>query len=111
MTYQTVIPNQLGQAAITGSVATIYTTPANARTFVKDINICNTTNATITVNLYFVPSGGTAGTSNAFYYGQSVAANSTLHWVGSQILLSSQTIQVSASTTGCTIVVGGGEAT
>jgi len=111
MSYQNIVPNQLGQAAITTSVTTLYTTPANTRTFVKDINICNTTGSPITVNLYFVPTGGTASSGNAFYYSQSIASNSTLHWLGSQILLPLQTIQMSASGAGCTIIIGGGEAT
>jgi len=109
--YQNVIPIQLGQAAITGSVATLYTVPTATRTYLKDINICNTTGGAITVNVYLVPSGGSAGTGNALLYGLSVAANTVYRWTGVQVLLPAQTLQVSASTTGCTIIASGGEST
>lgn len=110
MSYQNVIPAQLVLQALPTSITTLYSVPSNARTFVKDINICNTTASPITVNLYFVPVSGTYGASNAFLLSYSIAANSTYHWVGSQILLSSQTIQGYASATGCAIIIGGGEA-
>jgi len=110
MTYQNITPNQLGQAAITASTTTLYTVPTSTRTFLKDMDICNTTSGAITVNIYIVPSAGTASTSNALLYGALVPANSTLQWTGSQILLTGSTIQISASATGCTIVASGGEA-
>ena len=74
-TYQNVTPIQLGQAAITTSATTLYTVPSLTRTYLKDINICNTTGSPVTVNVYLVPSGGSAGTGNALLYGLSVAAN------------------------------------
>ena len=110
MNYQNVTPVQLGLAAITGTVATLYTVPLLTKTYLKDINICNTTASSITVNVYLVPSGGTAGTSNALLYGFSVAANSIYHWSGVQVLNTGQSLQVSASTTGTTIIASGGEA-
>jgi hypothetical protein len=111
MRYQNVTPVQLGQAAITTSVATLYTVPSSTRTYVKGIDICNTSGSAVTVNVYLVPSGLTAATSNALFYGLSIAANTIYHWVGTQILLPGQTLQVSASTTGLTIIASGGEAT
>ena len=45
-----ITPIQLGQAAITASYATIYTTPVSTTTYLKDMDVCNTTTAT--VNLY-----------------------------------------------------------
>jgi len=111
MRYQNVTPVQLGQAALTTSVATLYTVPSSTRTYVKGIDICNTSGSTITVNVYLVPSGGSAGTGNALFYGLSVSANTTYHWVGTQILNPAQTLQASASTTGCTLIASGGEAT
>lgn len=109
--YQNVTPVQLGQAAITGSVATLYTVPTATRTYLKDINICNTSGSAITVNVYLVPSGGTASTANALLYTLSIASNAVYRWTGVQVLLPGQTIQTSASTTGCTIIASGGEAT
>jgi len=109
--FQNIIGNQLAQAAITGTLATVYTVPANTRTYVKDINICNTTGSAITVNIYLVPSANVAGTGNALLYGYSVAANSIYHWTGTQIMLAAGFISVSASTTGATVTISGGEAT
>jgi hypothetical protein len=111
MNYQNVIPNQLGQTAITTSVAVLYTVPSSTRTYLKDINICNTAGSSTNVNVYIVPSSGTASTSNALLYSQAIASNSAYRWTGVQVLLPNETIQVSASATGCSIIASGGEAT
>ena len=110
MAYQNITPTQLGQAAITGTIATLYTTPAGFRTFVKDLNICNTTGAAITVDVHLVPKSGTAGTGNAILYGFSVAANSVYRWTGVQIMNEEGFIRVKGSTTGLTITASGAEA-
>jgi hypothetical protein len=75
MAFYDITPTRLGQAAITGTIATLYTVPAGFRAFVKDLNICNTTGGAVTVNVHLVPNGGTAGTDNAILYGFSIAAN------------------------------------
>ena len=49
MAYQNITGIQLGQAEITTGYTTVYTTPATSRTYVKDINICNTTGISCTV--------------------------------------------------------------
>lgn len=110
MTYQNVTPQQLGQAAITTSPATLYTVPASTRTYLKEFDICNTTTASITVRVFLIPSAGTAGVGNALLYDVSIPAKGTLQWTGSQVLLTSGFIQTSASATGCTITASGGEA-
>jgi hypothetical protein len=110
MAYSNITPLQLGQAALTTSYATIYTVPANTRTFVKDMDIINTTSAVIGIYISLVPSGGTAGTSNALFYNVQLPANTIVQWAGSQIIDAGATIQVKASATGCTITVSGGEA-
>jgi hypothetical protein len=108
--YQNVTPQQLTQAALTATVTTLYTVPSSTRTYMKDIDICNTTGSAITVNLYLPLTSVAAGTANALFYGLSIAANTTYHWVGTQILVAGQSIQASASTTGCTLIISGGEA-
>jgi hypothetical protein len=110
MAYNNITPLQLGQAAITTGYTTIYTAPATTRTYVKDMDIINTTSAIIGIYISLVPSGGTAGTSNALFYNVQLPANTIVQWAGSQILNEGDTIQVKASTTGCTITVSGGEA-
>jgi hypothetical protein len=110
MAYYDITPIRLGQAAITGTIATIYTAPTGVRTFVKDLNICNTTSGALTVNVHLVPSAGSADTTNAILYGYSIAANTTYRWSGVQIMNAAGTIQVKASTTGLTITASGAEA-
>jgi hypothetical protein len=110
MAYYDITPLQLGQTAITGTLATLYTTPTGVRTFIKDLNICNTSGGAVTVNVYLVPASGSAGTNNALLYGFSIAANATYRWTGVQIINEGGTIQVNGSTTGLTIIASGAEA-
>ena len=110
MAFYDITPTRLGQAAITGTIATLYTVPTGFRAFVKDLNICNTTGGAVTVNVHLVPDGGTAGTDNAILYTYSIAANTTYRWTGVQIMNELQTIQVKGSTTGLTITASGAEA-
>ena len=110
MAYNNITPIRLGQAALTASYVTIYTTPSNTRTYVKDLDIINTTATAIGIYVSLVQTGGSAGTSNALFYNTQLPANTIVQWAGSQILNEGDTIQVKASTTGCTITVSGGEA-
>ena len=110
MAYNNITPVQLAQAAMTTSYATIYTVPANSRTYVKDIDIMNTTAASIDVYVNLVASGGTAGTDNALIYHMAIPAYTMFQWAGTQVIDTASTIQVKASNTGCTINISGGEA-
>ena len=110
MAYNNITPVQLAQAAMTTSYVTIYTVPEKSRTYVKDIDIMNTTAASINVFVSLVPDGGTAGTSNALIYQMAIPAYTMFQWAGSQIIDTASTIQVKASNTGCTINISGGEA-
>lgn len=111
MNFQNVQPVRLGQAALTTSYLTVYLTPENTRTFLKDVDICNTTAATISVDMCIVAIGYTAGTANAIFYQTAIPAYSTLQWTGSQILNPKDSLQMKATATGCTVTVTGGEAT
>jgi hypothetical protein len=108
--FQTVTAIKLGQAAITGTIATLYTTPALSKTYVKQLDICNTTAGALTVDVHLVPVSGSASTANAIYYTFSVAANSVLQWKGIQVMDAGETLRVRASSTGLTITASGGEA-
>ena len=110
MAYNNVTPIKLGQAAITTSYATVYTAPVGTRTYVKDIDIINTTGASINIYVSLVPSGGTAGTTNALFYATPLPAYTIVQWAGSQILNEGDTLQVKAPNAGCTITASGGEA-
>lgn len=108
--FQNISPVKLGQAAITTSYATVYTTPALSRTIVKEFDIINTTAGALDIYVSIVPNGGSAGTGNALFYANSLPANTTMQWTGTQVMNEGDTIQVKASNTGCTITVSGGEA-
>lgn len=108
--FQTVTPVHLGQGAITTSYTTLYTTPLSTRTYLKDIDIVNTTSAIVNIYVSLVPAAGTAGTANALLYNNSLPAYTTMQWTGSQVLDGGTTIQVKASATGCTVIASGGEA-
>jgi hypothetical protein len=110
MAYQNITGLQLGQAAITTGFTTLYTTPANTRTYVKDINICNTTGISCTVTVCLVPSLGSAGAGNALVYNLVLFGSDLYRWQGVQIMNAGDTIQIKASATGATITVSGGEA-
>ena len=112
MAFQNIIGNVLIPAtAVTGAFVTLYTTPASTRTFLKCIDICNTTGGALTVFVSLVATGGTAGTANALYSGYTIAANTTLSWRGLQVLVAGTTIQVQSTGAGLTITASGGEAT
>jgi hypothetical protein len=108
--YQVVTPTSLGQAALTTTIATIYTVPALSRAFFKQMSVVNTTAGAVTVNIHLVPSGGAASTANAIYFEYSIAAKGTLDWNGMHVLNTGGTIQAKASATGITITASGGEA-
>ena len=109
-TFEVFVPVKMAQVAITASVVTVYTTPATNRALVQDIQIANTTAGALTYNVFLVPAGGTAGTSNAIFYGVSLGANTSYHWTGTQVLFPGDTIQVQASATGLTISISGQQA-
>lgn len=111
MAFQNITGIKLGQLVLTTAYAQLYVVPANIRTYVKDMDICNTTSSPITVYVSLVISGGTASASNALFYNTNIPAYSTVQWTGSEILNAGDTIQVKASALGCTINATGGEAT
>ena len=103
-------PRQLCQAAITASDVTVYTVPASTTTYLKSFDICNTTAGSLNFNVNIVPNSGSAGTTNALYYGSVLAANTTFHWTGSQVMTAGMFLSVKGSGTGMTITASGGEA-
>lgn len=111
--FQVVTPVKLGQAAMPTTVGTLYTVPASTRTFVKDIDICNTSTSQLSATVYLVPSGGTAGTGNILIPSvpiQPASVGGMFQWSGTQVLNAGDTIQTLGSAAGLTINVSGGEA-
>lgn len=110
MAFYDITPIRLGQAVMSNSYATVYTAPADTRTFVKDIDIVNTSNATAYIYVSLVNSGNAAA-NNAIFYNNAIPAYTTMQWCGAQILNGGGTIQVKATpTNACTITISGGEA-
>jgi hypothetical protein len=110
MAFDSITPVKLGQGAVGATPSIFYTVPANTRTFVKDIDICNTTAVDKLIRVYLVPSGDSAGTDNALFYDLTIPGNGTLQWTGSQILEVGDIIQAEADVVGCTLNASGGEA-
>jgi len=111
MAFQNVVGNRLAQAALTTAYVTIYTTPILTRTFVKNIDVVNTTSGSLTFFISLVPKGDTAGAANALFFGSTLTAYATYHWTGTQILTPGDLISVKASGAGVTVTISGGEAT
>ena len=115
MAFDVITPAKLGQGAIGATVSTFYTVPANTRTFVKNIDICNTTTGNINVTVYLVPSGDSAADANSLLSSIRVigtaAQGGLVQWEGSQILNEGDTIQAVGGVVGLTINISGGEAT
>lgn len=63
--------------ALPASLATVATVPAATTYRIGRAGFSNPTNAAVTVSVYAVPSGGTAGPTNQLVDTISVAANST----------------------------------
>jgi hypothetical protein len=110
MAYQNIVASKLGQGALNTTTTNYYICPANTQTYVKDIDICNTSSGSITVTVYIVPNGSTASTSNALFYNASLPVASTLQWTGTQIMVAGDSIQAKA-TAAASIVISGGQAT
>ena len=101
---------KLGQGAIgTGTGTLAYTVPSSYKAIVTNIDVCNTTAGALTLTLHLVPVGVSVGTSNAFAYGYSVAANSRFQWEGKQVLNAGDFIQVIGRGTGLTMNITGEE--
>ena len=80
MAYNDITPTNLGQAAITASVTTLYTVPASTRAFVKNLDIVNTSAGALTYNIFLVPSAGSAATSNALFYDFPISSKENIQW-------------------------------
>lgn len=98
MAFQTVTPIRLAQASMTADYLAIYTCPTDARTYMKDIMVCNGTAGAGNIYINIVPDTQAVGASNAIYFNYPLAAHTTFQWKGTQILNEGDTIQVKSST-------------
>ena len=111
MAFQNIVGNRLAQAETTTSYVTVYTTPSLTRTYVKNIDICNTTSGTLRFYVHLIPKDDTAGAGNALFYNAPINANTTVQWTGSEILTPGDLIQIKGSAAGISVTITGGEAT
>lgn len=111
MAFSSIIPAKLGRGAVDTSptVTTVYTVPTLTRALVKTIDLCNTSATTLTVTVYLVESGGTAGAANTIIPGITIVANGIFQWTGTQVLNAGDKIQATASGSGITINTSGAE--
>ena len=107
MAFDVITPAKLGQVAVGIANTLVHTTPALSVSYVKNIDIANTTGAAITVTVY---AGNGVATANTLLPALSIPANSILQWTGLQILNAADTIQAIASAVGCTITISGATA-
>ena len=108
--FQNVTPLKLGQAVMTTGYTTLYAAPVNTRTYVKQMDIVNTSATACTFYVHIVSSGGAVGVSNAIFYNAPIAGNTTLQWSGVEVMNANDFIQIKASAATCTITASGGEA-
>lgn len=111
MAFRYITPTKLGRGALatTPTLTTVYTVPTLTRTIVKTIDLANTTAGGLTVTVYLVESGGTAGASNTLIPTMAIPANGVIQWTGAQVLNAGDSIQANASASGVTINCSGGE--
>lgn len=84
-----------------GSTATtLYTAPASTSTILKNILLCNTTSTDATITISFVPSGGSAGTTNRVFSAYTVKANDTVAVDMSSILSTGDFVSALQGTSG-----------
>lgn len=94
-------------SAGTGTYATLYTVPSGRQMAIVDIEICNTSATPATFYISLVPSGGTAGATNALFYNAPINGNTTVQWTGQQVLTAGSFVAAYASSSSVTIKVGG----
>lgn len=90
------------------SVSTIYTVQTGTQFTLTDIEITNTSASPTNFSIYLVPSGGTAGTTNALFYNSPISGNTLVQWNGSTALSAGYTIQVSSVAATVNIKISGG---
>ena len=95
-------------SAGTGGFATLYTVPPGQQVAIVDIEICNTGATSATFYISLVPSGGTAGVSNALFYNAPIPPYTTVQWTGQQVLSAGGFVAAYASSANVTFKIGGG---
>lgn len=64
----------------------LYTAPTKTRTYVREINVCNTNAGANALYLRVVPPGGSSTAAEAIYHAYAVATNTTFTFAHSLVL-------------------------
>jgi hypothetical protein len=102
-------PNSIAAAQLGTSAATYYTAPTGTTATINNLSLTNTTAGVVTVTVYRVPSGGTAGASNTLVSAYSLAPNQTYvppAAIGLQ-LTAGMTLQALSNTASAVTIMGG----
>ena len=103
-------PKRLSQSQPGTSYATTYTVPASTSCIVKELEICNVTGGSVSIDVSLVASGGTAGVTNNIIAGWVIPAYTTVSKTLSQVLATGGFISMKASAaTSLTVTVSGVE--
>jgi len=111
--FQNLTGKKLATAAVTATMAIVYETPANTRTYIKDIMVTNHSGSgggAGTISVHIVGAGSTAASGNVIIDEYSVAKQEYLHWSGLQITDPGDTIEVVSDGTNLSITISGAEA-
>lgn len=96
------------RGAATTSTTNLYSMPTNAnRAIVSDIVVCNTSASSQTFSIYIVGVNQSASAANAIFYIASIAANTSFHWTGNQVIVPGGFVAASASATSVTFSITG----
>lgn len=92
------------------SAATVYTVPSGNRTIIDKLTATNITGGAITITIYLVPSGGSAGATNTIISAESIAAGATKDFTAlqNQILSVGDFISAFASSSSSIVIRGSG---
>lgn len=85
-------------SALTGSLATYYTAGTGVTAIVKEIVLCNTHTAAITVDVHIIPTGGSGAVANQIFQDLALQAGETKMFSVSEVLTAGYFIQALAST-------------
>jgi hypothetical protein len=109
----TVTPKALVEGILlTGTAATLYTTPGATTAVIRSITLCNTDSVARTVTLYLIASGGSLGGLNTVLSAFSMAAGETVILDSLFVMMTGDFIQGLASVTNVvSIRVDGSEVT
>lgn len=99
------------QSPAANTDANLYTTPANTRTVMSSLVICNTTAAAIAVRVHARPLGAAAAPGNALVYDLSIAPNDSVPLTWGIALGPTDVVSVRAAAIGVTFTAFGSEVT